>query len=62
MVEYKHKDLTRDIINAAHTVHNTLGYGFLEKVYHKSLVIELSKRGYNVEIEKPIRVRYDNRL
>jgi hypothetical protein len=38
MVEYKYKELTGGIINAALTVHNTLGYGFLEKVYHKSFV------------------------
>ena len=62
MVEYKHKELTGGIINAAHTVHNELGYGFLEKVYHKSLFIELSKRGYSVEIEKPIEVHYDNQV
>ena len=62
MVEYKHKELTGEIINAAHTVHNELGYGFLEKVYHRSLFIELSKRGYSVEFEKPIEVRYDNQV
>ena len=62
MVEYKHKELTGGIINAAHTVHNELGYGFLEKVYHRSLFIELSKRGYSVEFEKPIEVRYDNQV
>ena len=62
MVEYKHKELTGEIINAAHTVHNELGYGFLEKVYHKSLFIELSKRGYSVKFEKPIDVCYDNQI
>ena len=62
MSEYKHKELTSEIINAAHTVHNELGYGFLEKVYHKSLFIELSKRGYRVEIEKPVEVRYENQV
>ncbi|MHC4509662.1 MAG: GxxExxY protein [Planctomycetota bacterium] len=62
MVEYKHKELTRDIINAAHTVHNALGYGFLERVYHKSLFIELSKRDYSIEFEKHIEVRYDNQV
>ena len=62
MVEYKHKELTSEIINAAHTIHNELGYGFLERVYHKSLFIELSKRGYSVEFEKPIEVRYDNQV
>ena len=62
MVEYKHKELTSEIINAAHTVHNELCYGFLERVYHKSLFIELSKRGYSVEFEKLIEVRYDNQV
>ncbi len=61
-MEYKHKELTREIINAAYAVHNTLGYGFLERVYHKSLFIELCKRGYSVEFEKHIEVRYDNQV
>ena len=60
MRQYKHEEITGQIINAAHTVHNTLGYGFLEKVYHNSLVIELRKRALSVEPEKPIKVRYDN--
>jgi GxxExxY protein len=60
MITYKHKDLTEQIINAAYTVHNTLCYGFLEKVYHNSLVIELKKRGIFTEQEKPIAVKYDN--
>jgi len=51
-----------DIINAAHTVHNKLGYGFLEKIYHNSLFIELKKRGYRVEFEKPVEVHYDNQV
>jgi len=62
MTEYKHKELTSEIINAAHTVHNKLGYGFLEKVYHKSLFIELSKRGYRVQSQKPMEVRYENHI
>ncbi len=62
MVEYKHKELTSNIINAAHTVHNALGYGFLEKVYHKSLFIELRNRGHSVEFEKAVDVRYEDRV
>lgn len=62
MVEYKHNELTSNIINAAHVVHNKLGYGFLEKVYHKSMFIELHKRGHSVEFEKAVDVRYDNRV
>jgi hypothetical protein len=59
MSRYKHEELTGQIINAAHTVHNKLGCGFLEKVYHNSLVIELRKRSLSVEPEKRIEVNYD---
>lgn len=62
MVEYKYTELTSDIINAAHTVHNTLGYGFLEKVCHKSLFMELHKRGHTVVFEKAVEVRYEDRV
>ena len=58
----KHKDLTHGIINAAYTVHNILGYGFLEKVYQNALVIELQKRGIPAEAEKPIKVLYDGHV
>lgn len=40
-----HEELTRQIIGAAMEVHNTLGGGFLEKVYENALAIELRKRG-----------------
>ena len=62
MSKYKYEELTGEIINAAHTVHNSLGYGFLEKVYHNSLVIELRKRRFLVEPERPINVKYDNQI
>ncbi len=51
--------MTGQIIKAAQNVHNTLGYGFLEKVYHKALLIELPKCGLLVESEKQITVEYD---
>jgi GxxExxY protein len=62
MTTYKYEELTGQIINAAHTVHNKLGYGFLEKVYHNSLVIELRKRNLLVEAEKPVKVNYDGQV
>ena len=40
-VKYKHADLTERIIGAFYTVYNSLGYGFLEKVYENALGIEL---------------------
>jgi len=58
----KHQELTNKIINAAYTVHNTLGFGFLEKVYRNALVIELTKRGITAESEKPIKVSYEGQV
>jgi GxxExxY protein len=62
MSEYKYEQITGQIINAAYTVHNTLGYGFLEKIYHNSLIIELQKRGLGVETQKPVTVYYSEKI
>jgi GxxExxY protein len=53
-----HEALTQEIIGSAFEVHNTLGYGFLERVYQKALQAELITRGLEVEIEHPIKVSY----
>ena len=55
---YKHSELTEQIIGAFYTVYSALGYGFLEKVYAKSLMIELRQRGMKVDSEFPINVYY----
>ncbi len=54
--------ITEKIIGCAYTVANTLGHGFLEKVYENSLVIELKKAGLNAEQQHPIPVLYDGEL
>ena len=59
---YKHSELTEKIIKAAHNVHNELGYGFLEKVYHNAMVLELRKMGLAVASGKPISIYYDWRI
>ena len=56
--EAKHKDLTHQIIQAFYTVYNTLGYGFLEKVYENALAIELRALGLKVEQQARIAVYY----
>ena len=58
-VAYKHSELTSAIINAFYQVYNTLGYGFLEKVYENALAHELRKRGFYVIQQAPIKVYYD---
>ena len=56
----KHEELTHKIIGCAYKVFNTLGFGYLESVYRKAMVIELSKDGLNVEEEKTLQVLYDD--
>lgn len=54
-----HSDITEKIIKAFYTVNNTLGFGFLEKVYENAMVIELRKMGLKVNQQKNIKVYYD---
>ena len=53
------QDITRQVIGASYDVYSKLGFGFLESVYKKSLIIELKKRNLSVEEEKPLSVYYD---
>ncbi len=55
---FPHKEITEAIIGAAFEVHAQLGYGFLERVYHRALQVELLRLGFRVELEKRITVRY----
>ncbi len=57
-----HEDVTSVILQAYFTVYNTLGFGFLEKVYENALVIELLKHGLSIEQQKKIKVHYDKAL
>lgn len=50
--------LTEVIIGAFYDVYNTLGYGFLEKVYENALKFELEHRGLKVISQMPIKVLY----
>ena len=53
------EDVTERIIGCAIKVSNTLGVGFLEKVYKNALVVELARAGLLVEQQKPIQVSYE---
>ena len=54
----KHEDITEKVIQAFYKVYNTLGYGFLEKVYLNAMYIELVSMGLKTEKEKRIIVYY----
>lgn len=51
--------VTERIIQCAFKVSNTLGCGFLEKVYENALAHELRKAGMAVKQQSPIVIRYD---
>jgi len=57
-----HKEVTETIIGCAYRVYNKMGFGFLESIYQKCLIIELKKAGLDTESEKPISVYYDNEI
>ena len=62
MSEYLHQELSSNIISCFYKVYNTLGFGFLEKVYENALLIELTKSGLFVERQKPIKVHYEEKI
>jgi GxxExxY protein len=57
-MELQHKQVTEQILGAAFEVHKVLGYGFLEKVYQRAMLVDLQARGLKAEIEAEIRVLY----
>ncbi len=57
--DYKHSELTEKLIKAFYKVYNTLGYGFLEKVYEKALLLELKNLDLQVLSQVPIKVLYN---
>jgi len=58
----EYEEITHKIIGAAYQVFNQLGFGFLESVYQKAMVIELGKNELIVESEKPLKVFYDGQV
>ena len=62
MYNLKHSDITGSIIKSFYKVYNSLGYGFLEKVYENALLIELLELGLKVEQQIGIHVFYRNQL
>ncbi|MGD1095200.1 MAG: GxxExxY protein [Bryobacteraceae bacterium] len=48
------------VLQAVFEVANTLGAGFLEKVYERALLLELNLRGLRVQSQVPFPVTYKN--
>jgi GxxExxY protein len=54
-----YEDITELIIKAFFKVNNTLGFGFLEKVYENAMRLELLNLKCKVEQQKQIKVFYE---
>jgi len=54
----EYRELTEKIIGCAYRVYNNMGFGFLESVYEKCLLIELKKEGLQAETQKSVTVTY----
>ena len=57
-----HSELTEKIIACGYKVYNKMGYGYLESVYEKCMLIELADIGLNVEVQKPLEVFYKGQI
>jgi GxxExxY protein len=53
---FPHRDLTERIIGAFYGVYNELGFGFLESVYHRAMLIALNDLGLTAESEVKLSV------
>ena len=58
----EYEELTQKIVAAAYSVYYRMGFGFLESVYEKCLLIELEKNALRAESQKPIIVKYENEI
>lgn len=50
------KKITEKIIKAFYDVYNSLGYGFLERVYERALAVEFDRLGLRLGRQVPIKV------
>jgi len=53
-----YQDLSYQIMGAIFEVHKELGPGFLESVYEKALLLELTSRGMKVDVERIFDLTY----
>jgi len=60
--DVKYKELTEKIIRIFYRVYNTLGYGFLEKIYENAMMIEFRRKGIPAVSQNPINVFYGDEI
>ena len=58
--QFQFAEITGQIIAVAFEVHNIIGCGFHESVYHRSMEVEFRLRGIPAVSEKEIAIYYKN--
>jgi GxxExxY protein len=56
------EEVTEKIIGCAYRVYNRMGFGFLESVYEKCLLVKLRKAGLRARPQEAIAVHYDGEI
>jgi len=51
--------ITNEILDSAYKIHSKLSPGLLESSYQACLVYEIRKKGFKVEVEKPLPLIYE---
>ena len=60
--DIKYKALTEKIIKIFYKVYNTLGYGFLERIYENAMMIELKREDILAFSQYAIKVFYEDEI
>jgi GxxExxY protein len=51
--------ISADVVDEAIRIHRELGPGLLESVYETVLAAALARRGYKIDRQKPVDIRFD---
>lgn len=62
MKDILYKDLSYRIVGLAMQVHNSLGHGFLEKVYENALMVLLKREGIKAKQQTQITVYFEGEV
>lgn len=57
--KFDFEPLSKEVVDCAYKIHQTLGTGLLESIYEECFVVELEKRNINFERQKIINVNYE---
>jgi GxxExxY protein len=60
--DFKHGEITEKVIGVFFDVYNELGFGFLESVYHRAMLIALAEAGLKVDTNVPLPVYFRGHL